>query len=117
MFSGSTRTIAHASKSRWGRVVAVVLLAGIAGAALFAWRSSAANSHPAPVEALSATNDRYTGSIILAAPNSDSCRHYRLDNASGKLTDEGAGNCAGDADATGSGNRFSAIAKSFRTGR
>jgi len=117
MVAGPTRTVTRTPKARWGRAAGAILLAGIAGAGLFVWWSQVADLYPGPVEFVPTVGNRSSGSIILAAPNRDGCRRYRLDNASGKLTDEGVGDCAGDADAAGSSNRFRAIAKGFRTGR
>jgi hypothetical protein len=102
----------RAQKARWlGPSVVIIVLAGIA---LNGWLWFPA-PHPTTIAVSPAANDHYSGSIVVAEPNRDTCRRYKLNNATGKMTDQGAGDCSAEANGSnGQQTRINAIAEGFR---
>ncbi len=106
---------AHRSVPKLAIIVfASTALVGFVG--LVGWQFYVGTSTQAPVAAEPAATDRYSGSIIVSSPNRDSCRQYNLDNATGKMKDEGVFDCTSGANGQASGQqkRVNAIADGFR---
>lgn len=65
-----------------------------------------------PLAVASIAGGERSTTIIVSTPNSNDCRRYQLNVATGLRSDRGTSNCAGDA---GNGpTRLEAISKSFR---
>ena len=112
MPSNVARRKSRAPVARWLELTIVVIV--LSGIALTAWIWFPA-SHPMPIAASPAASDPYSGSIILSAPNQDTCRRYKLDNATGKMTDGRVTDCTVDADGdNGHQTRIGVIADGFR---
>jgi hypothetical protein len=80
-------------------------LLAAAGGAYFA----VSHLHPPP---LSPEPDMHSGSIIILAPDLRACRHLKFDNLTGKVKDQGTGEC-NDASASAAA-RLSQVSHSFQ---
>jgi hypothetical protein len=115
-----SNTIRKASPRLWrvGLVLAIAVgaMAVFAGAYGLRLPLSLARFAPKgeaePSAVASIAGGKRSTTIIVSTPNSNDCRRYQLDVATGVRNDQGAVNCAADG-ANGPG-RVETISKSFR---
>jgi hypothetical protein len=94
-------------------VGAISLLAVAHGLRLpFSLARFAPNAETEPLAVASIAGGKPSTTIILSTPNSNDCQRYQLNVTTGVRSDQGTGNCAGEA-ANGP-TRLEAISKSFR---
>jgi hypothetical protein len=67
---------------------------------------------PEPASVSSIVNGKSPISVIISSPNSNDCRRYELDNATGARNDKGTTKCISEGG--GQSSRIEAIAKGFR---
>jgi len=73
---------------------------------------AAANAEPEPSAVASIIGHQMPTTIIVSTPNSNDCRRYQLNVATGQRNDTGPINCT--ADGGGQPGRLQAISKAFR---
>ena len=113
--SSAART-AKKSRSNWTSAVTIVIwlvaLVAVAAVAVQQMLPATTQTATAPTPPPVATAAQRATTIIVSAPNSDECRHYRMAIDRGVVHDQGLGECAvssGD-----QGTRVETISKGFR---
>jgi hypothetical protein len=92
----------------------MAVLAGVYGLGLLtAQRHAASSAEPEPSAVASIAGGDRSTTIIVSTPNSNDCRHYQLNVATGARDDKGAIDCA--ADSSHQPGRLEAISKAFRS--